>query len=150
MCEFYHFLVFYIAIQIFNGLRKSFEKLKFYLLISNTDLMQISFTKANHETLIHFNFFPPWPFSLLRSVIFTFSINSITWSDYILLSLKHPERCCWGKHCCVIAFQWFSIRTETSHSFVLTHGSAFSFQNNLSKAFNWWKNKTTSSSLKIK
>lgn len=96
MCEFYHSLVFYIAIKIFTGLRKSFEKLK-YLLISNTDWMQISFTKANHETFIHFNFFPPWPFSLLRSVIFTFSINSKTWSHYILLNLKHPDRCCCGK-----------------------------------------------------
>lgn len=32
-----------------------------------------------------------------RPYQFPFSINSKTWSDYILLSLKHPDRCCWGK-----------------------------------------------------
>lgn len=32
---------------------------KKYLLISNTDLIQTSLTKANHEIFLHLNFFPP-------------------------------------------------------------------------------------------
>lgn len=72
-------LVFHIAIKLFSGLGKK------YLLIPNTDLIQTSFTKGNHEIFIHFNFFPPLAlFYLLRSVIFTFSINYKTWSDCVL------------------------------------------------------------------
>lgn len=46
MCKVHYSPGFYIAIKMFMGLRKK------SLLISNTDLIQTSLTKANHEILI--------------------------------------------------------------------------------------------------
>lgn len=54
------FLVFYIAIKMLIGLRKSL--LKNYHSIFNTDGIQTSFTKANHEMHISASFHP-WSYS---------------------------------------------------------------------------------------
>lgn len=105
-----------------------FEKIK-YLLISNTDLIQSSFTKANHEIFIHFNFFPPWPYSTLWDQLYSHSL----WIIKPGLTVSYISQISWQmmprktrKCCCIIAFQCFLIGIETSHSFVLTHGPVFS------------------------
>lgn len=62
---------FYIATKMFIGLRKK------YLLISNTDLIQTSLTKANHEIFLHLNFFPPLTLFYLHTLYYLENLGCV-------------------------------------------------------------------------
>lgn len=121
MCKFHQSSVFNRAIKMFVGVR-NFQ----YWFSPNS-----RFSKASHEIFIHLNVCPFLVLLfLLRSAVFTASVNCRAWFDCIVLRIKHPDGVveetgmkvitvyAWQaiKCCCIIAFWYFLTCIEAYHS----------------------------------